>query len=72
MLWLQSNRWYFIPVLYVYINKRKKARMDSFPYVYLVTITIFTYASKNKSLPYLFIQGQTPTKNGSITTTISA
>ena len=26
-----SNRSYFIPVLYVYINKRKKARMDSFP-----------------------------------------
>ena len=31
MLCLQSNRSYFIPVLYVYINKRKKARMDSFP-----------------------------------------
>ena len=27
--------------------------MDSFPKVYLVTITIFTYASKNKSFPYL-------------------
>ena len=24
MLWLQSNRSYFVPVLYVYINKRKK------------------------------------------------
>ena len=24
MLWLQSNRSYFIPVLYVYINKRRK------------------------------------------------
>ena len=31
MLCLQSNRSYFIPVLYVYINKREKARMDSFP-----------------------------------------
>ena len=42
----------------MYINKRKKACIDSFPEVYLVTITIFTYASKNKSLPYLLIEAK--------------
>ena len=55
MLCLQSNRSYYIPVSYVYINKRKKHVWTVFHKYNLVTITVFTYASKYRSLPYLVV-----------------